>query len=201
MARSSPSPPVQAFDPTEEVEAPEVREIGDQAVWSLSTAKPGNGVEQLRDGDTDTYWQSDGPQPHLVNIQFHRKVRIQEVRIYTDFKQDESYTPSKISVKAGTNFQDLREVKVEELSEPAGWTSISLLQPVDTAGGDASESTEEGVPLRTYFVQLAVLSNHQNGRDTHIRQIHVYAPRNQHASDMSLPCFTTPEFQKYACVR
>lgn len=25
-----------------------------QAVWSLSTAKPGNGVEQLRDDNTDT---------------------------------------------------------------------------------------------------------------------------------------------------
>lgn len=25
------------------------REIGDEAVWSLSTAKPGNGVDQLRD--------------------------------------------------------------------------------------------------------------------------------------------------------
>jgi hypothetical protein len=25
------------------------REIGDEAVWSLSSAKPGNGVDQLRD--------------------------------------------------------------------------------------------------------------------------------------------------------
>ena len=34
------------------------REVGDQdQVWSLSTAKPGNGVEQLRDGDLETYWQ------------------------------------------------------------------------------------------------------------------------------------------------
>ena len=49
-------------------EEPE-REIGDLAVWSLSTAKPGNGVEQLRDDNTDTYWQSDGPQPHLINVQ------------------------------------------------------------------------------------------------------------------------------------
>jgi len=32
-------------------------EIGDLAVWSLSTAKPGNGVEQLRDDNSDTYWQ------------------------------------------------------------------------------------------------------------------------------------------------
>lgn len=33
------------------------REVGDDAVWSLSSAKPGNGVEQLRDGRTDTFWQ------------------------------------------------------------------------------------------------------------------------------------------------
>ena len=26
------------------------REVGREAVWSLSTAKPGNGVDQLRDG-------------------------------------------------------------------------------------------------------------------------------------------------------
>jgi anaphase-promoting complex subunit 10 len=25
------------------------REVGDDAVWSLSSAKPGNGVDQLRD--------------------------------------------------------------------------------------------------------------------------------------------------------
>ena len=35
----------------------EEREVGHMAVWSLSTAKPGNGVEQLRDDNTDTYWQ------------------------------------------------------------------------------------------------------------------------------------------------
>jgi hypothetical protein len=33
------------------------QEIGGQAVWSLSSAKPGFGVEQLRDDNIDTYWQ------------------------------------------------------------------------------------------------------------------------------------------------
>lgn len=36
------------------------REIGREAVWSLSSAKPGNGVDQLRDDSTETYWQSGG---------------------------------------------------------------------------------------------------------------------------------------------
>ena len=32
------------------------------------------GVELLRDGKEDTYWQSDGPQPHHINVQFQKKV-------------------------------------------------------------------------------------------------------------------------------
>ena len=55
----------------------------------------GFGVEQLRDESFDSYWQSDGPQPHLVNIQFRRKTTIQDVCIYTDYKADESYTPNR----------------------------------------------------------------------------------------------------------
>ena len=31
-----------------------VREIGGAASWSLSTAKPGNGVDQIRDGSNET---------------------------------------------------------------------------------------------------------------------------------------------------
>lgn len=87
------------------------REIGEEAVWTLSSAKMGNGVEQLRDDNTNTFWQSDGSQPHLINIQFMKKKRIQELCMFFDFKSDESYTPSKISVRAGNNMQDLKEVQ------------------------------------------------------------------------------------------
>lgn len=34
-----------------------LQEIGSQAVWSLSSAKPGFGIEQLRDNNLETYWQ------------------------------------------------------------------------------------------------------------------------------------------------
>lgn len=56
----------------------------------------GFGVDQLLDNTVDTYWQSDGPQPHLVNIQFRRKTTIHDVCIYTDYKADESYTPNRL---------------------------------------------------------------------------------------------------------
>lgn len=41
----------------EEQLSKDIREIGGQAVWSVTSAKPGNGVELLRDGKIDTYWQ------------------------------------------------------------------------------------------------------------------------------------------------
>ena len=105
------------------------KEIGSLAVWQLSSAKPGSGIEQLRDGNPDTYWQcvvvvlvtraltacaltsitrSDGTGSHHVNIQFLRKVTIDEVRIYLNYRIDESYTPQRIAIRAGTTYYDLQ---------------------------------------------------------------------------------------------
>ena len=79
------------------------REIGSLAVWSVTSAKPGHGVECMRDNSTESYWQcvrvrgvrcagrahapaltraaawrprSDGAQPHVVSIAFQRKVEL-----------------------------------------------------------------------------------------------------------------------------
>ena len=65
---------------------PSTREVGNQAAWSLSSCKPGFGVEQIRDDSYETYWQSDGQLPHLVNIQFKRKTTVSAVAIHTDFR-------------------------------------------------------------------------------------------------------------------
>lgn len=32
-------------------------------------------------------------------------------------------------------------------------------------------------PVRCHFVQVVVLASHQNGRDTHIRQVKIFGPR------------------------
>jgi len=170
------------------------REIGDEAVWTLSTAKPGNGVQQLRDCDYDTFWQSDGSQPHLVSIQFHKKMRIKELAIFTDFNLDESYTPNRISIRVGTSFDDLIETKILELNEPVGWVPIKL----STHRMQGKHETY----LCTNVIQIAVLSSHQNGRDTHIRQIKVFAPRETFSpmaqfsplGEFSSPTFKSLEF-------
>lgn len=176
-------------DPGREERSGRVREVGNQAVWSLSSCKPGFGVEQLRDDCLDTYWQSDGPQPHLVNIQFRRKTTIQDVWIYADYKADESYTPSRISIRCGTHFNDLQEIEVVDLHEPSGWLLIPLK--------DIQER-----PIRTYMVQIAVLSNHQNGRDTHMRQIKIHSPVvNTVLAVECVGAFTSPIFKRYGVIR
>ncbi|KAJ7944270.1 Anaphase-promoting complex subunit 10 [Quillaja saponaria] len=144
----------------------DLREMGKKAAWSVSSCKPGNGVSSLRDDNLETYWQSDGAQPHLVNIQFQKKVKLQLVVLYVDFKLDESYTPSKISIRAGDGFHNLKEIKTVELVKPTGWVYLSL------SGNDPRETF-----VNTFMLQISVLSNHLNGRDTHVRQIKVYGPR------------------------
>lgn len=50
--------------------------------------------------------------------------------------------------------------------------------------------------------QIAVLANHQNGRDAHVRQIHVFGPRQEPAKAMGYPLeFTSIEFSSYLTVR
>ena len=70
--------------------------------------------------------------------------------VYTDFKLDESYTPTRISIRVGTNFNDLQEIEVVDLQEPSGWVEIPLK--------DMNERL-----VRTFLLQIAVTHNHQQG--------------------------------------
>jgi len=167
----------------------DVREVGGQATWSLSSCKPGYGVDQLRDGSLETYWQSDGHLPHLVNVQFKRKTTVQDVAIYTDYKLDESYTPTKISVRVGTNFNDLQEIEVVDIQEPSGWIVIPLKDINDKL-------------IRTFMLQIAVLQNHQQGRDTHMRQIKVHSPvQDKPVSTSDFATFNTVDLKMFQSIR
>ena len=66
------------------------------------------------------------------------------------------------------------------VGEVVGWITISLCPPAEQKEADRDAAAELAAPppfARAYLVQLAVLQNHQNGRDTHIRQIRVYGPQ------------------------
>jgi hypothetical protein len=151
----------EASSPSAAEGASSLRELGDEAVWSVSSAKQGNGVEQLRDGDVNTFWQSDGLLPHLVTIQFHRRTRLSCICFYVDQKLDESYTPARIAIRVGSGAPqmissasagsgdqplegDLREIERFEIEDAQGWVIVQLRQKEEQSAWGGAAASEEG---------------------------------------------------------
>jgi anaphase-promoting complex subunit 10 len=174
----------------------EDRELGVEAVFTISSAKPGNGVEQLRDDNLETYWQSDGSFPHLINVQFLRKVSITKFCLYVDHSVDESYTPKKVSVNIGSCAHDLVEILSTELNDPTGWVILDLTK-------SNFVQTEDPTCVRAHFLQLKITSMHQNGKDTHIRQVKVFGKRESQRvmADLYHDDFKTKEMAQFCVIR
>mgnify|MGYP002869978930 CR=1 FL=1 len=119
------------------------REIGDEGVWSLSSTKLGNGIEQLRDDNISTFWQSDDVQPHFILIEFPKKKRVSEIWLYLDYKTDESYTPSKIAIRIENSFNEMVEIKTVDYDEPVGWYQISLEEKNSENTEDMNKNKED----------------------------------------------------------
>ena len=151
-----------------------LRDVGREAVcWSLSSAKLGSGVDQVRDGTSETFWQSDGGQPHCLLVHFSRRVCVSHVGLYLDYNLDESYTPKKVSIKLGMTLQDLKLASMVEFNEPSGWCIIPLM--IDD---------HDNTTTKSHLLELSILAMHQNGRDTHVRQVQLFGPR-RHTKGMN----------------
>jgi len=159
-----PPPPPTASNPDH---PPHLREISSLASWTVSTYKPGCGVDALRSPSPSQFWQSDGPQPHLLTIHFFKLVKIVKLRVYLDFELDESYTPTRMLFFAGSGMHDLTEFAEWQGEGPRGWQDIELVTGVVDAEG-------AGV-LRCFLLQIRVCENHQNGKDTHVRGVQIFA--------------------------
>ena len=72
------------------------------------------------------------------------------VVLFMSHPRDDSYTPSKICIKAGTSTHDLQDVRICEFQKPDGWIGIPL-RPME-GGGD--EGGEEGSVF--FFLFLTV---------------------------------------------
>ena len=208
---------------------PGLKEISSLASWTVSSSKPGCSIPQLRNPSTALFWQSDGPQPHLLNIHFFKLVRIVGLRLYLDFEADESYTPTRIQFLAGSGPNDLQEWAELRLEQPRGWVWVgfegvgeaegasgpAFAQEDEEDEGDEDDDDEDDdyddddddddydddgasdssgsamvldgaggkslrrqrrrqrrrrgarMPvLRAFLVQVKILENHQNGKDT-----------------------------------
>lgn len=61
--------------------------------------------------------------------------------IYADIGQDDSYTPHKLSIRAGTYHGDLHEVRWVELGQPKGWQVLRLT--ASARPGEEPSATKE----------------------------------------------------------
>ncbi|KAH7407069.1 galactose-binding domain-like protein [Phaeosphaeria sp. MPI-PUGE-AT-0046c] len=270
---SSPPNPNQPPLPNNDPPPSYLRDISTLASWTVSSSKPGCSVPQLRHPSTSLFWQSDGPQPHYLNIHFSKLVRVVALRLYLDFEIDESYTPTKILFLAGSGGNDLVEWGELKCESPRGWVWVDFSgvddndddddedednpapphaplllangQPT-TNGADASSDSENNNPLplplpnphhhhhqyqhlqtpsaqtppssitpnpqsrparhplsaldhatyapplparkdrspalpvlRAHLIQVKILENHQNGKDTHLRGLQVFARNDE----------------------
>ena len=130
------------------------------------------------------------------------------VCLYLDFNLDESYTPKKVCIEAGMTLQELQTVLVVDLSEPVGWCILPLEappDPLDDVDENITSSNSTPVPIRTHLIQITVLTMHQNGRDTHVRQVKLFAPKAsadvKHGDSRRQPTFSTLELSQFSTIR
>ncbi|KAF8688923.1 Anaphase-promoting complex subunit, partial [Rhizoctonia solani] len=112
-------------------------DIGHLATWSVSSYKYGFNVDCLRDDDPETFWQSDGPQPHYITLQFHKKVAVQKIAILLKFDQDDSYTPVRLAIRAGMSLNDLQEVRYVGFEKPNEWLDFDVSMDLSDDGTNA----------------------------------------------------------------
>jgi len=103
--------------------------------------------------------------PHTISASFQRRVHATAVRLFIDFSQDESYTPTKLAVRVGTTGagNDVPLLTTVRMEEPRGWQTVWL--PDESRAG-----------LWVWRLAVEVQQNHQNGRDSHVRQVQVLGP-------------------------
>mmetsp|Transcript_3150 Transcript_3150/g.5535 ORF Transcript_3150/g.5535 Transcript_3150/m.5535 type:complete len:263 (+) Transcript_3150:51-839(+) len=148
------------------------RDVSKQAIWIVSSSKAGNGIPALFDGKPETFWQSDGTQPHTITAFFYPRASLSRLQIYVDSSADESYTPHTLAVKCGTGLHDLVEVgpliSLEE--NPQGWCDLplchaSIEDPLNLDGNSRVKTK------KVHVLQIVIVSNHQSGRDSHLRGV------------------------------
>jgi anaphase-promoting complex subunit 10 len=158
-APGAPQTPLPNLDPPPSY----LREISTLASWTVSSSKPGCSIPQLRHPSTSLFWQSDGPQPHYLNIHFFKLVRIVGLRLYLDFEQDESYTPTRIIFLAGSGMNDLQEWGEMKSESPRGWIWADFSNVGDPDDDGDDDEDEEGDTRMNDRIPLPIENVGPNG--------------------------------------
>lgn len=86
-------------------------------------------------------------------------------------------------------------MRIITLDKPDGWLTFDI----------SSESNEDGdglKPIYAYVLQIIVMTNHQSGKDTHVRGLRVLGPiEEQDPLDEDVFTFKTPAYKMYETIR
>ncbi|GMM50834.1 anaphase promoting complex subunit [Starmerella bacillaris] len=140
--------------------------------WYLSSSQSKNDVKNLLDNCPDTYWQTDGDLPHVVEIQFSKLVAVKCVALFKFATVDESYTPSLIKVEAGFGKNRLHRVNSFQIPFTDGWVYMRLYESVGVKFS----------PVKCMFLRLSIISNNQNGKDSHVRALKILTADDKNIS-------------------
>ncbi|KAJ1762897.1 hypothetical protein IW139_006110 [Coemansia sp. RSA 353] len=162
-------------------------DISSRGQWQVSSSKHGFGAHNLLDPNSSTFWQSDGRQPHHISVHFTNRHHIHTVSLYLDVEKDESYTPCKVCVFAGSSERDAVLVKEEELAQdPHGWVDFEV----------------DGL-VWAHYLRIELPLNYENGRDARVRMARVLGPpesEEKFRNERILP-YTSVEFTMYDSFR
>lgn len=77
--------------------------------------------------------------------QAHPCAARQQISLYTDVNLDDSYTPAKVTISAGTFLHDLQVVRTVDLEQPRGWQHFKLGSGEEDGEevGEAEEAEDE----------------------------------------------------------
>lgn len=120
----------------------------------LSSCKRDHSLRELLSSDMSEYWATDDVLPHSITISFSKIRYIHSVQLFLSFTQDDSYTPEKIEIRSGLTRETIRLISAVALKEPEGLFTLSVAR-------------------RCFYIQIVINSNHQEGKDAHIRHLKV----------------------------
>ncbi|KAJ3368922.1 Anaphase-promoting complex subunit 10 [Allomyces arbusculus] len=129
--------------------------------WSLSSAAPKHGLQELHAPDTDLFWQSSALSgPHDMVVDTHKLTTVQAVALHLDYARDETWTPRIVQVQAGATRNGWVDVgDPVTLTHPHGWVLI------------------HNAPVACHTLRIRIVETHQQGRNCQVRGVRVFAAR------------------------
>lgn len=119
----------------------------------LSSTKPSHGLKELLSPSLEKYWHTNNLLPHFIYLKFPILTYISTINLFLSFEKDDSYTPEDLII-----FYNRKRIR-KKLFEPEGMVKLKIGESV-------------------FDCVVVIRSNHQEGRDSHVRGIRVYGMDN-----------------------